>query len=162
MTEKIRLYEAIEILLKKFKENKEYDYKNIQSEIDKIEEKLDKLDYCLLSKWAKINFRKWKNNKWTFWANFIDLIRSWFFFETKNIMWSFAEQVINDIADCERKKICKDIMCNQFELPEECKKWECLDVIKQKIWDEFLKDNLLYFKKSDAEDRNWWDSWKDS
>jgi hypothetical protein len=87
--------------------------------------------------WEKFTKISYQNNQ-TFWANFVDLIRDWFFFKEEALMWSFSENVIGDIAEKRRKEITND------------KKIENLDLVKNienKIWDDFLRDNLLYFKK---------------
>jgi len=83
---------------------------------------------------TEISYMDKKNEK-TFWANFIDLIQDWFFFEDKNLMWSFAETIIWWLADDERKRIL----------------WkEVIDTsLKENIWDNFLKNNLVYFHKKD-------------
>ncbi len=87
----------------------------------------------LLEKWEKYTeIKKYKEK--TFWANFIDLIRNWFFFNDKALMGSFAEEIIWQIANEERKNILNDVE------EKESKK------IKKMIWDDFLRDNLLYFK----------------
>lgn len=45
----------------------------------------------------------------TFWANYIDIIKNWFFFEKEQmLMWSFAQNIIWDIAENERKKTLND------------------------------------------------------
>lgn len=69
----------------------------------------------------------------TFWANYIDIIRDWFFFqEGEALMGSFAENIIWNIAHKERKDIIN---------------WDIIDnKLKENIWDDFLKNNLLYFK----------------
>jgi len=88
----------------------------------------------LLKNWKQVDY-EWQ----TFWANYIDLIQNGFFFENKNLMWSFAESIIGCIADNERKSICNGEEYNSK--------------LKQQIWDDFLRDNLLYFKKKkDATD----------
>ena len=87
-----------------------------------------------------------KTGKWTFWANFVDLIKNWFFFDTKKLMWSFAEEVIDKVAQIEKDEIIKG---EKLEDVSEIKK-----KLKNKIWDSFLRDNLLYFKKSDKDAKN--------
>lgn len=83
----------------------------------------------LLQNWKQVNY-DWK----TFWANYIDLIRDWFFFEKKVLMWSFAEKIIWNIGKNELEAVMN--WKEDFEWKE----------LKENIWDEFLKDNLLYFK----------------
>jgi hypothetical protein len=94
--------------------------------------------------WSEKNKYWWKyseiiNNyeekfwKKTFWANYVDIIRDWFFFwKDEALMGGFAESVIGRMADDERTSIMK------WELKE--------NDLKENIWDNFLKDNLLYFK----------------
>lgn len=77
-------------------------------------------------------------NNQTFGANYIDLIRDWFFFENKNLMWNFAETVIWKLADEERDIYLENVLDE--------KKIEDIENKKVVIWDEFLRDNLLYFK----------------
>jgi hypothetical protein len=85
----------------------------------------------LLENWKQIEY-EWE----TFWANYIDIIKNGFFFEKKQmLMWSFAQNIIWDIAENERQNIT-----NNQDLHENHEE------IKNNIWDEFLKDNLLYFK----------------
>ena len=100
--------------------------------------------YTKVIKWENL---EWNNTKNTFGANFVDLIRNWFFFDNKNLMWSFAENVIWDIAQKRREEIT---------IGKEIKNKKEIEKIEDKIWDSFLKDNLLYFKKKDAEN---WDRW---
>lgn len=84
-------------------------------------------------KWEFTEIKKYP--KKSFWANFIDIINDWFFFDDKVLMWSFAEDIISKIAEEERKKVLeKD---NNFEQ---------IKFLKDEIWDNFLKNNLLYFK----------------
>lgn len=86
---------------------------------------------------------KLKENS-TFWANFVDLIRNGFFFKDQMLMWSFAEEIIEKIAEDERRDILENdanwisIKKNQ-DLEERGK-------LKELIGDDFLRDNLLYFK----------------
>ena len=78
----------------------------------------------------------------TFWANFVDLIRSGFFFKDQMLMWSFAEVIIKQIAEDERR----DILDHKLQKTDKEQKSESLENIKKMIWDDFLRDNLLYFK----------------
>ncbi len=79
-----------------------------------------------------------KDSEKTFWANYIDLIEDGFFFEDKNLMWSFSENIIWWLAEEERKKFFN---------------WETnYNTLKQNIWDDFLKQNLAYFYKKDNEE----------
>ncbi len=94
-----------------------------------------------LPKESLVLLENWKQKKYkkeTFWANFIDLIRDWFFFENENLMWSFAENIIWDIAEAKRQEITND---------NENENKELITNIENNIWDKFLRDNLLYFKK---------------
>jgi len=136
------LEEVIEELFKEIENYQKWSYKELKEKIQSFRDDLDDKDYCLLLKWLDNNFWDKPRNNWTFWANFVDLIRNWFFFQTKNLMGSFAEEVIDGIAEVEKYKIIKE------------KKAEDVSEIKQKIWDSFLRDNLLYFKKSNAEDKD--------
>lgn len=87
-------------------------------------------------KWeTKISYME--DNEKTFWANYIDLIQDGFFFEGKNLMGSFAENIIWWLAKEEREKFFN---------------WEVNhNPIKENIWDEFLKQNLAYFHKKKDE-----------
>ncbi len=82
--------------------------------------------------WKEVDWNKCTKisyvEKNTFWANFVDIINDWFFFDKKLLMWSFAEKVIWELAELERK----DNYDN--------------DWIKSNIWNDFLKKNLIYFK----------------
>ena len=142
--EKISLEQVIDKLIKNISENRKYSYDDLKEKLQVFREELDDENCCILLEWVENNFWDKPKNNWTFWANFVDLIRNWFFFQTKNLMGSFAEEVIDIVADLERWKILWNI---KEDLGGEEK-------IKEKIWDSFLRDNLLYFKKSDAEDRN--------
>lgn len=71
-----------------------------------------------------------------FWANYVNIVRNWFFFdEWEHLMWSFAESVIWKMAENERQHII-----NNHDLDQDHK------TIKAMIGDDFLKNNLLYFK----------------
>ena len=80
-------------------------------------------------------------------------------------MGSFSEEVIDEIAECERKKVYLESLEFQLkhknkqekinklhneikDLEKEIKK--CENNLKDKIGDSFLRDNLLYFKKNNA------------
>lgn len=93
--------------------------------LDKSETNKYKWDFTEIKKYPKKSF----------WANFIDIINDWFFFDKKVLMWSFAEDVICKIAEEERNYILEKN--NNFKELEE---------FKEEIWDKFLKNNLLYFK----------------
>lgn len=98
---------------------------------------------------------KLKSN--SFWANYIDLIRNWFFFQDKMLMWSFAKEIIWDVAKVKRFETLKWHI-NIESLNEKDKNiysnfvenkiyWDdFLEKIEENIWDDFLRDNLLYFK----------------
>lgn len=88
----------------------------------------------LLENWKPVDF-KWK----TFGANYIDLIQNGFFFQDKNLMGSFAENIIWDVAQQRREEITNNKKIENTELVEK---------IEWSIWDDFLRDNLLYFKKT--------------
>ena len=80
----------------------------------------------------------------TFWANFVDLIKNGFFFKDQMLMWSFAEEVIKQIAEDERRDILENdanwiSIKKNGDLEERGK-------LKELIGDDFLRDNLLYFK----------------
>ena len=80
----------------------------------------------------------------TFWANFVDLIRNGFFFKDQMLMWSFAEEIIKKIAEDERRDILEND-ANWISI----KKNDDLEErgnLKEFIGDDFLRDNLLYFK----------------
>lgn len=89
-------------------------------------------------------FNKHEFKKKTFWANFVDIINDWFFFDDKVLMWWFSESVIGDVSKNQRKELTKSFDIKESENSE----------ITEQIWDEYLKDNLLYFVKwkKDAED----------
>lgn len=72
--------------------------------------------------------------KQTFWANYIDIINDEFYFDEKHLMWSFSEIIIWHLADKEREAIFH----NEENRNEDLKKY---------IWDDFLRDNLAYFKR---------------
>lgn len=177
-------------------------------------------------------FNNYKQENKTFWANYIDLIQNWFFFqENRTLIWSFAEDIIwewakNELSEIllksrlfdldvkekylstqiESLSIDKSLLDTNLETPisvlrkeikslkgkkkeqeqekkeEELKKLNILKdfkatkkevekikkevekvkktlwnfkSIKDQIWDEFLKDNLLYFKFKDKDnDKN--------
>lgn len=86
--------------------------------------------------------RKSLEGRSTFWANFVDLIRNWFFFKEQMLMWSFAETIIKEIAEKERE----EILDRESQKTDKEQKSESLEDIKKMIWDDFLRDNLLYFK----------------
>lgn len=84
----------------------------------------------------------------TFWANYIDIINNWFFFENNNLIWSFSEKIIWQIANQERRKILKDEYKENLEQEINI---ELVEKIKKQIWDKFLVNNLLYFKSENNE-----------
>lgn len=97
-----------------------------------------------------------KNNKKTFWANFINIINDGFFFNDKVLMWSFSEINIKWFAIAQRflmiwlEKI-KDTNLddNEKRIYEFLKEsWisniKDLELYIDNIWDTFLKDNLIY------------------
>ena len=63
----------------------------------------------------------------TFWANFVDLIRSGFFFKDQMLMWSFAEAIIKQIAEDERR----DILDHKLQKTDKEQKSESLENIKK-------------------------------
>lgn len=79
----------------------------------------------------------------TFWANYVDIIRDWFFFKDEALMWGFAESIIWNIAEKERNEILETKESKEKGFKQAFKVWKKL---KENIWDDFLKDNLLYFK----------------
>ena len=80
----------------------------------------------------------------TFWANFVDLIRNGFFFKDQMLMWSFAEEIIKQIAENDRKEILEN---NANWISKKKKRdLEEREKLKEFIGDDFLRDNLLYFK----------------
>ena len=81
----------------------------------------------------------------TFWANFVDLIRSGFFFKNQMLMWSFAEEVIKQIAEDERRDILEND-ANWISIKKKKEDLEERGKLKEFIGDNFLRDNLLYFK----------------
>lgn len=94
----------------------------------------------LLENWKQIEY-EWE----TFWANYIDIIKNGFFFDKKKFMWSFAEEVIGEVAQSKRKELLDIPNGNDRELTYE---------IEKNIWDKFLKNNLVYFK-SEKYDKGW-------
>ena len=94
---------------------------------------LPKESLVLLNKWEQVPGEQIPE---TFGANYIDIIKNWFFFENKQmLMGSFAQNIIWDIAENERKYFTDDKELDKNH-----------ENIKNNIWDDFLKDNLLYFK----------------
>ncbi len=81
--------------------------------------------------WKTIQNKDFKDE--TFWANYIDIIRNWFFKDWV-LMWSFSADIIWNIAKNELKAVRN--WKEDFEWKE----------LKENIWDDFLRDNLLYFK----------------
>ena len=57
-----------------------------------------------------------------------------FYFDEKHLMWSFSEIIIWHLAEKEREAIFH----NEENRNEDLKKY---------IWDDFLRDNLAYFKR---------------
>ena len=113
--------------------------------------------------WQEIDWKKYtKIKKYTdiskksFWANFVDIINDWFFFKDKVLMGSFAETNIKDFSIAQKflmvwtgnikednlwdkdKSILKFLKENNLKEIEDFKKY--IDL----IWDDFLKENLLY------------------
>ena len=86
----------------------------------------------LLENWKQIEY-EWE----TFWANYIDIIKNGFFFDKKKFMWSFAEEVIGEVAQSKRKAL--------MDMPDNNDR-ELIYEIEENIWDKFLKNNLVYFK----------------
>ena len=95
----------------------------------------------------------------TFWANYIDILNDWFFFGHKTMLiWSFAEETIKKLAIAKRFLMIgldnikeknlqnedKKVYQYLIELEKSWKIWE-IDKMIENIWDDFLKDNLLYF-----------------
>ena len=103
--------------------------------LDKSEKNRHKGEFVEVKEYSEKD-EKGKFLHQTFGANYIDIIKSGFFFEDKQmLMGSFAKNIIWDIAENERKHITNWDKKNT--------KWQD---IKKNIWDDFLKDNLLYFK----------------
>ena len=96
----------------------------------------DKVD--VLRKVYAEESKSWKTKR-TFWANYINIINDWFFFEDKVLMWGLAESVIWGIAKDEREQL---YLCNTNAYS---------DINKWKIWDDYLRDNLLYFVKNEKD-----------
>jgi len=85
----------------------------------------------LLENWKPLKYN-WK----TFGANYVDLIRNGFFFQNPQmLMGSFAESIIWDIAEKRRQEITNGTQIDKSS-----------EIIELQIWDDFLRDNLLYFK----------------
>ncbi len=97
----------------------------------------------------------WKEKKSSFWANYIDIIQEWFFVN-RLLMWSFAEEVITNLAIAEKIKV----LWKNFKDTEETKEiknyidsqesttkdWkDKIDEMKKMIWDTFVRNHLLYF-----------------
>lgn len=100
------------------------------------------------------NYWEWeKDKKNSFWANYIDIIQEWFF-DNRLLMWSFAEEVITNLAITEKIKLSKELLGDSYRSNESYKRienymLEWIERIKQaknQIWDTFLKNYLLYFK----------------
>ncbi len=94
-----------------------------------------------LPKECIIKLENWKQVEYedeSFAANYIDLIQDGFFFKNKNLMWSFAEEIVSKLADKERNRVFQ---------------WENSDnQLKNIIWDDFLRQNLIYFRKKENEE----------
>lgn len=78
-----------------------------------------------------------------FWDNYVSIIRNGFFFKDKKLLWSFSEFIIDELAIKERalyEANRSDIRTNS----EFNELWK----LKEQIKDQFLKDNLLYFKRT--------------
>ena len=121
--------------------------------------------------WKKYTKIKKYENK-TFWANFVDIINDWFFFKDKVLMGNFAETNIKDLSSIyktkilldsynlsddnfkenkelvnvllKKAKIIKNDIASFEDYENKIKIFEKLEWIKENIWDDFLKENLLY------------------
>lgn len=100
------------------------------------------------------NYWEWeKDKKNSFWANYIDIIQEWFF-DNRLLMWSFAEEVITNLAITEKIKLSKELLGDSYKSNESYKRIEeymlewvkSIKQAKNQIWDTFLKNYLLYFK----------------
>lgn len=80
--------------------------------------------------------------KTTFAANYLDIVKSWFFFWNWSMIWELSEKIIWKVAELRREEITKEIDINNIEEIEK---------IESMIWDKFLANNLLYFKPSKNE-----------
>ena len=60
-------------------------------------------------------------------------------------MWSFAEEVIGEVAQSKRKEL--------MDIPDDNDR-KLMHEIEENIWDKFLKNNLVYFK-SKKYDKSW-------
>lgn len=148
---------------------------------------LPKESLVILKDWEQIVN---KDIKQTFWANYVDIIKEWFFFEDKKLMWSFSEEIIWDIAEEKRvmtlltwywfdaesfnkddsddkrmvnlmlkrigRKTISNLKCLNNILNEYIEENKITNIdsnsplnlqIENKIGDNFIKDNLLYFVK---------------
>lgn len=122
-----------------------------------------------LPKECIIKLEDWKINpeiKQTFWANFINIIDDSFYFDKKNLIWSFAESVIKGLEehnkvlnllsifeikkeeDFNKKKDDVNSVLDKIGLNEiqdyktfEKEKKE-MSYIKNIIWNDFIKNNL--------------------
>lgn len=83
----------------------------------------------------KNEIKKYGNK--SFGANYVDLIRNWFFFENQILMGCFSQTIIWNIAELRRQEVVNKIEIENLALIED---------IEKQIWDDFLRDNLLYFK----------------
>ena len=103
--------------------------------LDKSEKNIHKGEFVEVKEYSKKD-ENWKFIHQTFGANYIDIIKNGFFFENKQmLMGSFSQNIIWDIAENERKYFTDDKELDKNH-----------ENIKNNIWDDFLKDNLLYFK----------------
>lgn len=111
---------------------------------------------------------KLDDKKETFWANYIDIIRNWFF-ENWVLMWSFAQDIISNLSLIEKLTLAKDyidetkLKWHEKEIYEKyVKNWSLINIekIKEQIWDEFIKNNLLYLNFENDKNKHWWNNEK--
>lgn len=131
-------------------------------------------DVIMLKRTSDNSTNKIDNTFNSFWANYFDIIDNWFFFdESKSLIWDYSDEIIQNIAKVFKTKVIIESYKNEifsdykeivnflsrkiniidektsidsFSEFEELfnKKYENFDKIINHIWNQFIKDNLIY------------------